>query len=127
MDTIVMRYLEQVKDRATDAISVSLLGKEMYTSISEALMPGSGDYKVFCIKKFTGVRPNTETRDSMKAGARSLDLFSGPGGLSESEASKSNPPTAVCAGLSSVKTSSPHPSFYLGRPVDRPHTPYLDR
>ena len=55
MDTIVIRYLEQVKDRATDAISVSLLGKETYSSISEALMPGSGDYKVFCIKKFTGV------------------------------------------------------------------------
>ncbi|MBK5010528.1 hypothetical protein IAE33_002388 [Pseudomonas sp. S60] len=55
MDTIVIRYLEQVKDQATDAISVSLLGKETYSSISEALMPGSGDFKVFCIKKFTGV------------------------------------------------------------------------
>lgn len=55
MDTIVIRYLEQVKDLATDAISVSLLGKETYSSISEALMPGSGDFKIFCIKKFTGV------------------------------------------------------------------------
>ena len=55
MDTIVIRYLEQVKDRATDTVSVSLLGMETYNSISEALMPGSGEHKIFCIKKFTGV------------------------------------------------------------------------
>lgn len=55
MDTIVIRYFEQIKDLATGTTSVSPLGKETYESISEALMPGSGDHKIFCIKKFTGV------------------------------------------------------------------------
>lgn len=55
MDTIVIRYFEQIKDLATGTTSVSPLGKETYESISEALMPGSGNHKIFCIKKFTGV------------------------------------------------------------------------
>ncbi|KPX12914.1 hypothetical protein ALQ08_200093 [Pseudomonas syringae pv. delphinii] len=55
MDTIVIRYFEQIKDLATGTMSVSPLGKETYESISEALMPGSGTHKIFCIKKFTGV------------------------------------------------------------------------
>lgn len=55
MDTIVIRYFEQVKDLATGTVSLSPLGKETHESISEALMPGSGHHKIFCIKKFTGV------------------------------------------------------------------------
>ncbi len=55
MDTIVIRYFEQIKDLATGTVTVSPLGKETYESISEALMPGSGDHKIFCIKKFTKV------------------------------------------------------------------------
>ncbi|GFM67571.1 type II toxin-antitoxin system PemK/MazF family toxin [Pseudomonas cichorii] len=55
MDTIVIRYFEQVKDLATGTVSLSPLGMETHESISEALMPGSGPHKIFCIKKFTGV------------------------------------------------------------------------
>lgn len=55
MDTIVIRYFEQIKDLATGTVNVSPLGKETYESISEALMPGDGEHKIFCIKKFTGV------------------------------------------------------------------------
>jgi uncharacterized protein YifN (PemK superfamily) len=55
MDTIVIRYFEQIKDLVAGTVSVSPLGKETHESISEALMPGAGTHKIFCIKKFTGV------------------------------------------------------------------------
>jgi len=55
MDTIVIRYYQQVKSGPSGAVCLTPLGKETLESISEALLPSSAAHKVFCIKKFTGV------------------------------------------------------------------------
>lgn len=53
MKTIVIQYFEQTKDLASGSVILARLGEEIFDSISEALLPGHGNHRVFCVKKFT--------------------------------------------------------------------------
>lgn len=54
MKTIVIQYFEQTKDLASGSVTLAHQGEEIFDSISEALLPGHGNHRVFCVKKFSG-------------------------------------------------------------------------